>query len=142
MTGRRRRLDRKPMNIQPAGGPATWRRKPLAAAVSVLAFVDSPVAIGFFMALAGITGGAGATVLSTVWAELYGVLNLGSIRALVAGLSVIFSSLAPAVLGWLIDAGVSLELISALCGVYAAAGSLLLALIFRPGAMRQRAPGA
>ena len=34
MTGRRRRLDRKPMNIQPAGGPATWRRKPLAAAVS------------------------------------------------------------------------------------------------------------
>ena len=63
------------------------------------------------------------------------MLNLGSIRALVAGLSVISSSLAPAVFGWLIDATVSIEAISATCGLYAIAGSVLLTLVLQRSRM-------
>ncbi len=108
---------------------------PLAAASLVIAVFDSPLAIIPFMALAGMTGGAGATLLATVWAELYGVLNLGSIRALVAGLSVISSSLAPAVFGWLIDATVSIEAIAATCSLYAIAGAVLLTLVLQRNRM-------
>jgi len=109
---------------------------PLACAALVITAFDSPFAIVAFMALAGVSGGAGATIVSTLWAELYGVVHLGSIKALVAGLAVISSALAPAVFGWLIDRNVNIEVISAACSAYAFAGSLLLAAVFRPRLLR------
>lgn len=105
---------------------------PLVGSTMVIAIFESQTAIIAFMVLAGTTGGAGATIVSTVWAELYGVLHLGSIRAMVAGIQVISSALGPAVFGWLIDGGISIEVISAVCGAYAVGGCILLAGIFRP----------
>jgi MFS family permease len=105
---------------------------PLVGATFVIAGFDSPLAIIAFMALAGTTGGAGATIVSTIWVELYGALHLGSIKAMVAGIQVISSALGPAVFGWLIDGGVSIEVISTVCGVYAFGGCVLLAALFRP----------
>jgi MFS family permease len=105
---------------------------PLVGATFVIAGFDSPLAIFAFMALAGTTGGAGATIVSTIWVELYGALHLGSIKAMVAGIQVISSALGPAVFGWLIDGGVSIEAISVVCGVYAFGGCVLLAALFRP----------
>ncbi len=104
---------------------------PLAGAALAIAGFDSPLAIAGFMAMAGISGGAGATIISTVWVELYGVLHLGAIRALVAGLSVIASALAPAAFGWLIDGGASIEAIAAVCAAWALGGCALLAVAFR-----------
>lgn len=105
---------------------------PLIGATLVIAVFDSQGAIFAFMILAGTSGGAGATIVSTVWAELYGVLHLGSIRAMVAGIQVMASALGPAVFGWFIDGGISIEAISAACGVYAFGGCILLAALFRP----------
>jgi MFS family permease len=105
---------------------------PLVCATYVIALFDSQYSIFAFMILAGTSGGAGATIVSTVWAELYGVLHLGSIRAMVAGIQVISSALGPAVFGWLIDGGISIEVISAACGVYAFGGCIMLAVLFRP----------
>ena len=105
---------------------------PLMCATYVIAFFDSQYSVFAFMILAGTSGGAGATIVSTVWAELYGVLHLGSIRAMVAGIQVISSAMGPAVFGWLIDGGVSIEVIAAICGAYAFGGCVLLAALFRP----------
>jgi MFS family permease len=88
------------------------------------------------MAMAGITGGATATIISTVWVELYGVLHLGSIKAMVAGIQVIASALGPAVFGWLIDAGIGIESIAFVCGVYSFFGCILLAGLFRPRVLK------
>jgi MFS family permease len=49
---------------------------PLVGATFVIAGFDSPLAIIAFMALAGITGGAGATIVSTIWVELYGASGI------------------------------------------------------------------
>ena len=105
---------------------------PLVCSTLVIAIFDSQATIIAFMVLAGTSGGAGATIVSTVWAELYGVLHLGSIRAMVAGIQVISSALGPAVFGWLIDGGISIEVVSIFCGAYAFGGCILLAALFRP----------
>ena len=76
---------------------------PMVCSTLVIAFCDASWTIVLFMALAGTTGGATATIISTMWAELYGVLHLGSIKAMVAGIQVISSALGPAVFGLLID---------------------------------------
>jgi MFS family permease len=100
---------------------------------------DSPLAAVVFMALGGISGGASQTLISTVWAELYGVLHLGSIRALVFGFSVLSSALGPYVMGEAIDAGVTMGAIALCCAAYYAAGSLTLWLNFR-GAVSAKRP--
>ena len=103
---------------------------PLSAASFALAGMESQVAVVVFMALAGTSGGAGATIVSTIWAELYGVRHLGSIKALVAGLAVISSALAPPLFGVLIDHGVGITVLAAGCGMYALSGSALLTFVF------------
>ena len=82
---------------------------PMALGLVVLAAVDDPLAAPAFMILAGGTAGGAITILSALWAELYGTRNLGAIRALgVAGM-VFASALAPGSMGWLIDLGIGLE---------------------------------
>lgn len=105
---------------------------PMVCSTLVIAFLDASWTIMMFMALAGVTGGATATIISTMWAELYGVLHLGSIKAMVAGIQVIASALGPAVFGLLIDVGIGIEEISLVCGAYALFGCILLAVLFRP----------
>lgn len=104
---------------------------PMAASTFVIAGFDAQVSVLGFMALAGATGGASQAILSTTWAELYGVVHLGAIKAMVAGLMVIASALAPPVFGVLIDAGVRMESIAMICGVYLLAGCALLWRVFR-----------
>jgi len=38
----------------------------------VLAFFDAPISALVFMALAGLNGGMGQTLMGTLWAEIYG----------------------------------------------------------------------
>lgn len=109
---------------------------PMVVSTFVVAGFDHPSAIFAFMILAGTSGGAAATIVSTAWAELYGVLHLGSIKAMVAGLQVMASALGPPVFGVFIDSGVSIEVISAVCGAYALGGCITLAAIFQPRLLR------
>jgi MFS family permease len=71
-----------------------------------------------FMILGGLCSGASGTLLGTLWAELYGVAHLGAIRALVSAFSVVASAFSPASMGWAIDAGVTIETIVLICGIY------------------------
>jgi MFS family permease len=106
---------------------------PLAAAcLCIIPFDHALVAIAYTM-LMGISSGGGQTLIGAAWPEFYGVLHLGAIRAMVMSLSVVGSALSPAVLGWLIDLGVSIEAIAGAFLIYlaAAVGCIVLALRWR-----------
>ena len=82
------------------------------------------------MGLLGVTNGLTNVLLSSLWAEIYGVNYLGSIKALTGSLMVFSTALATAIFGSLIDLGYSIENIAFLCLIYTAI-SIILVLIFQ-----------
>ena len=83
-----------------------------------------------FMGLLGVTNGFANVLLSSLWAEIYGVNYLGSIKALAGSLMVFSTALATVIFGILIDLSFSIEDIAVLCSVYTAI-SIALVLIFQ-----------
>lgn len=61
-----------------------------------------------FMFLMGVSYGFSSTLIGTLWPEMYGVKNLGSIRAIIVAAIVFSSALGPGMTGLLIDRGISL----------------------------------
>ena len=78
----------------------------------------------------GISNGLTNVLISSFWAEIYGVNYLGSIKALTGSLMVFSTALATAVFGILIDLGYSIENIAVLCAVYTAI-SIFIVIIFQ-----------
>lgn len=82
---------------------------PMALGLMVLALSASPwVAAGFMTGL-GVTAGLNPTVTGAMWAEVYGVLHLGAIRAMAQSVMVFGTAASPVLMGTLIDRGVSLD---------------------------------
>ena len=103
---------------------------PLLFSLIVLAIFDHPYSAYVFMGLMGISNGLTNVLMSSFWAEIYGVNYLGSIKALTGALMVFSTALATAVFGQLIDLGYSIENIAVFCLVYTAI-SILIVFIFR-----------
>ena len=82
------------------------------------------------MSLLGVTNGLTNVLLSSLWAEIYGVNYLGSIKALTGSLMVFSTALATAIFGVLIDLGYSIENIATLCSIYTAI-SIIIVIIFQ-----------
>jgi len=82
------------------------------------------------MGLLGVTNGLTNVLLSSLWAEIYGVNYLGSIKALTGSFMVFSTAIATVVFGLLIDLNFSIEDIAILCSVYTAI-SIALVLIFQ-----------
>ena len=76
---------------------------PLGLGCLILAVIHSPIALIFYMAMLGISTGINASVYGSIWPEVYGTKNLGSIRSLVTAMMVFSSALGPGVVGWAID---------------------------------------
>ena len=79
-----------------------------------------------FMALLGISGAVTQTLLGAIWAEVYGVGQLGAIRSVYFVLMVFSSALAPAAFGRAMDAGAWLADIGLACAAVMAGAKLLL----------------
>lgn len=89
-------------------------------ATRIVPFMLAPGALGYVllgwspglegaavgMALVGLTSGAVSAIHGAYWPEIYGVRNLGAIRALATAVMVFATALGPGVTGYLIDAGV------------------------------------
>ncbi len=106
------------------------RALPLSLFPMVLSMVLLAVARGNWVAMAymvliGITQGFSASSTGAVWADRYGVLHLGSIRALTQAIMVVSTATAPVLLGFLLDAGVSLVIV----GLATAAGLLIASFL-------------
>ncbi|GAK32955.1 phosphoglycerate transporter family protein [alpha proteobacterium Q-1] len=85
----------------------------------VIALSDHMSVIYIFMAMAGLTTGLFYPCATAVWAELYGLGHLGSIRALTSSLMVFSTSLSPALMGFLLDLGISFSVLFLGCALWA-----------------------
>ncbi|EDP64013.1 major facilitator superfamily MFS_1 [alpha proteobacterium BAL199] len=113
---------------------------PLGLGLLVLATFD-PIWSGYlFLMSAGATAGVSATLLGTLWAELYGVRHLGAIRALVTACSVVASALSPALLGLLLDLGIPMEALALACAAYIVVSIVILLRLFSGGGETGSAP--
>lgn len=81
---------------------------PLAVAASALALVAPVWGVYLFMLLLGLSNGFTQTLLGALWPEVYGLGNLGGIRALIVSAMVMSTALGPGITGALLDLGVSL----------------------------------
>ena len=80
------------------------------------------------MGLLGITNGFTNILISSLWAEIYGVNYLGAIKALTGALMVFFTALATTVFGLLIDFGHSIESISTISAIYVVISIVIIAI--------------
>ena len=103
---------------------------PLLMSLITLILFQNPYSAFIFMGLLGITNGLTNVLLSSLWAEIYGVNHLGSIKALTGSLMVFSTALATAIFGLLIDLGYSIENISLLCSIYTVI-SIVIVSIFQ-----------
>ena len=81
---------------------------PLAVASAAVALITPVWGVYVFMLLLGISSGFTSTVLGALWPEVYGLANLGGIRAIVVSAMVLATAIGPGLSGLLIDRGISL----------------------------------
>jgi MFS family permease len=103
---------------------------PMLLSLLTLTLFSHPYSAFIFMGLLGVTNGLTNVLLSSLWAEIYGVNYLGSIKALTGALMVFSTALATAVFGILIDQGYSIENISTICSIYIVI-SIVIVIIFK-----------
>ena len=96
----------------------------------ILFFFNQTYSAFVFMGLLGVTNGLTNVLLSSLWAEIYGVNYLGSIKAITGSLMVFSTALATATFGFLIDLGHSIENIAFFCVIYTTL-SIVIVIFFR-----------
>jgi MFS family permease len=89
-----------------------WFVSPLAVSMALLVVFDAPIIIWFYMITNGLSGGMFGVVQSVLWADLYGTKHLGAIRSLITSTSIFAAALAPAIMGWLLDAGWTMRMLA------------------------------
>jgi predicted MFS family arabinose efflux permease len=105
-----------------------WFLVPPTLSIAALASSDAVLIVPVYMIGSGLGVGISRVVLSALWAERYGVLHLGAIRALVAALMVLASALSPVLMGWMIDLGLAMDAILWMCvGYFVVAMAMVLA---------------
>jgi sugar phosphate permease len=77
-----------------------------------------PVAAGFMLGMA-LSSGAQAATVAPFFSQRYGNKHLGAVKSLGTFIMVIMSAISPAALGWLIDIGVSIDVLARYSAAYA-----------------------
>ena len=85
---------------------------PLALALVTINLSDHRFLVWPYMLLMGISSGLYFTGLSALWAELYGSKHLGAIKSFTNSVMVFSSALGPALVGSLLEWGMSFAVIS------------------------------
>ena len=86
-----------------------WTIVPMVVGLIFLAYGASNLSAFIYMLCFGLTAGARYTLTAVIWAETFGTRYLGSIRAVVHTITMLFAGLSPAILGWLIDQQVPID---------------------------------
>jgi len=102
---------------------------PLFLSVLVIIYFNSPISAFVFLGLIGISNGLANLLGSSIWAEIYGVKNIGSIKALTTALMVFATAFGTALFGILIDYGFTIEKIAVVSGIYIVLSIVLLFFI-------------
>ena len=99
---------------------------PLTLALVVINLTEREYLVWPFMMLQGITSGIYFTGLSSLWAELYGARHLGAIKSLTNAVMVFSSALGPALVGTLLQWGISFVAITLLLAGFCVVATLAL----------------
>ena len=99
---------------------------PLLLSALVLFYFNNPISSFVFLGLIGISNGFANVLGSSIWAEIYGVKYIGSIKALTTALMVFSTAFGTALFGFLIDNGFSIEQIALVSGTYITSSIILL----------------
>ncbi len=98
---------------------------PMVLGIVLLGLLETPIAAFAFMGLIGASTGLAHTVSSAMWAEVYGVERLGTVRSFSVMLMVTGTAVGPALAGPMIDANWAVALIAALFAGFGAVATLL-----------------
>jgi len=98
---------------------------PLLLGILTLIFFDSYFSMLIYMSLLGLNLGISAPFVGSLWAELYGLESLGSVKALLHACGVFASALSPLIFGYIIDAGFGIITISTISLVIIIVSTLL-----------------
>ncbi|HUV23160.1 MAG TPA: MFS transporter [Gammaproteobacteria bacterium] len=104
---------------------------PLALALVVINLSDHRYMVWPYMLLMGISSGLYFTGLSALWAELYGPKHLGAIKSLTNAIMVFASALGPALVGGLLQWGISFTVILLLLAAFCLLATALLVYALR-----------
>ena len=110
---------------------------PLTVASLAVGYLDAAWGVYAFMVLFGVSYGFTSTLLGALWPEVYGVKNLGGIRAIIVSAMVLSTALGPFVTGTLIDLGVELPQQMLGMAAWAAGGAAVMAFASRRLAARR-----
>ena len=102
---------------------------PLLLSALVLFYFNNPISSFVFLALIGISNGFANVLGSSIWAEIYGVKYIGSIKALTTALMVFSTAFGTALFGFLIDNGYSIENIAMISALYVSITLIMLVFI-------------
>ena len=91
---------------------------PMGAGLLALAMGNAFYIAVVYMGLLAVSVGIYSTLSSPFFSEMYGTLHLGSIKSLTTAAMVFATAIAPVVMGWLIDAGVSMGVMAVGGAVY------------------------
>ena len=80
------------------------------------------------MSLYGLNMGISTPFIGTLWAEIYGLESLGSVKALLHACAVFASALSPVIFGYIIDAGYGVTFICSICLIMIIASTALAAI--------------
>tara|TARA_B100000575_G_scaffold259221_1_gene231311 strand:+ start:3297 stop:4478 length:1182 start_codon:yes stop_codon:yes gene_type:complete len=88
---------------------------PILLAIINLLLFENYYSLIIYMSLFGLNLGISAPFTGSLWAELFGLESLGTIKALFHAITVLVSALSPVLFGIVIDLGLGLVTISTIC---------------------------
>jgi MFS family permease len=84
-----------------------------------------------YMFLLGVTSGFLYSGVTALWAEIYGVENLGAIKSLFHAIAVFATALGPLIMGVMMDQGIAIENICLIFAIYCLLASWLFMVILK-----------
>lgn len=111
-----------------------WMNVPMFLGLAALGLSDAQPILPLFLALMGMSSGLSQTAGTAVWAEIYGVERLGTIRSFATMLMVAGTALGPVVIGLMLDSRTSVAVI---CGALIGFG-IASAILARMGVRHRR----
>ena len=98
---------------------------PLFLAILILIFFDSYLSMLIYLSLLGLNMGIGTPFIGSLWAELYNLESLGSVKALLHACGVFASALSPLIFGYIIDLGFGILTIATIALIIICISTLL-----------------
>ena len=98
---------------------------PIFIGIIVLLLFENFYFLIIYMSLYGLNLGISAPFTGSLWADLFGVESLGTVKALFHAIVVLASALSPVIFGYIIDWGFGIGIISIICLIMIITSSLL-----------------